>query len=269
MARGSLGFGIVRSLDATRSRARLAELCELLAQEVGTLFVPHHPSSYRALTESFDAGEIAVAWLPPIASLQLEERGRASVLALPVRRGRISYRGAIIARQGGPQTIADLRGRRIAWVDPDSATGYLVPRLYLQGAGFDVTTMFAEERFLSSHSAVVDAVVSGRFDAGATYCSSKDTPDVQGAWGNAPLRVIIRSGEIPNDAIVVARNVAADVRSKLLRWLLDLRTSRARSLSLDLFAAEGFRTAAAEHFEPLKRILIAARARRTVPPPQS
>jgi phosphonate transport system substrate-binding protein len=268
VARGALGFGIVRSVDATLGRARLAELCTVLTEEIGVLFVPHHPHSYRRLAEEFDTGEVSIAWLPPIVSWQLQDGARASVLALPARRGSLSYCAAIFARPDGPQTLAELAGRRMAWVDPDSSSGYLVPRLCLQGAGLDVGRLFAQESFLMSHSAVVDAVLAGRFDAGATYCQPHGVHGKpRGAWGDAPVHVLTTSGAIPNDAIVVSRAVAADVRSKILRWLLNLQTPRAKSLCSDLFGAEGFRIATPEHFEPLRRILIAARAHGSMPPP--
>jgi phosphonate transport system substrate-binding protein len=264
VARGSLGFGIVRSIDATRGRARLAELCALLAAELGTIVVPHHPDTYRTLVDSFEAGEITIAWLPPIACSQLEDRGRATVLALPVRHGSVSYCAAIIGRPGGPRTMSDLPGRRMAWVDPESSSGYLVPRLCLQGAGIDVAKAFSEERFLMSHAAVVEAVSAGRCDAGATYCSSEGSPGKKrGSWGNAPVQLITTSGTIPNDAIVVSRTLGPDVRSKLLRWLLDLRSPRGRTLCNELFGADGFRIATPEHFEPLRRILLSARVRGT------
>jgi phosphate/phosphite/phosphonate ABC transporter binding protein len=269
VARGSLGFGIVRSIDAALGRARLAELCMVLTDEVGVLFIPHHPNTYRSLIEAFGTGEVAVAWLPPIAGWQLEEAGVASVLALPARRGSLSYCAAIFTRPDGPRRMGDLQGSRMAWVDPDSSSGYLVPRLCLQGAGLDLANLFAQESFLMSHSAVVEAVLAGRFDAGATHCQPAAAgARPRGAWGDADVHVLTTSGAIPNDAIVVSRSLPADVRSKLLRWLLDLRGQRAKGLCTDLFGAENFRIATREHFEPLRRILIAAKAHGSIPPPK-
>jgi phosphonate transport system substrate-binding protein len=271
VARGAIGFGIVRSIDPTRGRARLAELCEALGKDLDSLFIPHHPESYRKLVSAFEAGDVAVAWLPPIASAQLVERGRAELLALPIRRGAVAYRSALIVRRGGPASLADLKGRRMAWVDPESSSGYLVPRLMLHGAGFDVTSFFSEERFLMSHSGVVDAVASGRYDVGATYCAVEGGSGVHGSWTGAtevPLEVLATSGSIPNDAIVVSTTLPSDVRSQLLRWLISMRSPSAKRLCADLFSADSFRVASTAHFEPLRRIVLAARARGTIPPPR-
>jgi phosphate/phosphite/phosphonate ABC transporter binding protein len=269
VAKGALGFGIMQSIDPTRGRARLAELCEQLATDVGALVIPHHATSYRRLVDAFESGSVAIAWLPPISSAELDERGRCAVMLLPVRKGSVSYRSAIIANRKGPRGIAELRGKRMAWVDPDSSSGFLVPRLYLQGAGYDVARLFGEERFLASHAAVVDGVLTGRFDAGATYCSSEGQP--QGPWSKvaraADIIVVATTGTIPNDTVLLSRSLEPELRSKILRWLLDLRSPRARALSAELFGADSFRVGSPAHYEPLKRILIAARARGTIPPP--
>jgi phosphonate transport system substrate-binding protein len=272
LQRDSIGFGIAQSIDPTRSRARLAELCDTLRVEIGPLFIPRHPASYKSLVDAFLVGEISVAWLPPIACSELVERGRALVLALPVRRGSISYRSALIARRGAVAGLGDLRGRTVAWVDPDSSSGYLIARLMLHGAGLDLSTLFAAEQFVMSHAAVVGAVSTGRCDVGATYCSAEGEP--HGPWVGAsavPIAVLATSGAIPNDAIVVSTGVSVDVRAKLLRWLLELRTPQAKKLCADLFAADSFRVAAKEHYEPLRRMLLAAevRGRASVRPPRS
>jgi phosphonate transport system substrate-binding protein len=244
-------------------------MCTALTADVGVLFLPHHPNAYRRLVEAFTTGEVALAWLPPIAAWQLEESGVASVLALPARRGALSYGAAIFARPDGPRTMGELQGCKMAWVDPDSSSGYLVPRLCLQGAGFNLATLFGQESFLMSHAAVVEAVLAGRFDAGATYCQPASAAGkALGAWGNAEVRLVATSGSIPNDAIVAARTMAAETRSKVLRWLLELRGDRAKSLCRDLFGADSFRIASAEHFEPLRRMLIAARTHGSIPPPR-
>jgi phosphonate transport system substrate-binding protein len=270
LQKDSIGFGIAQSIDPTRGRARLAELCDTLRSDVGQSFIPRHATSYKDLVESFEAGAISVAWLPPIVCSELVDRGRALVLALPVRRGSISYRSALIVRKGAIANLGDLRGRTVAWVDPDSSSGYLVARLMLDAAGLDPRTLFAAEQFVMSHAAVVGAVAAGRCDVGATYCSAEGEP--HGPWASAsavPIAVLATSGTIPNDAIVVSTSVSVDVRAKLLRWLLELRTPQAKKLCADLFAADAFRVAAKEHYEPLRRMLLAAqvRGRASVRPP--
>src|SRR5206468_2425304 len=103
-----------------------------------------------------------------VPTIELEDEGVASVLAIPARRGMTTYHAAFIVRRGGPKTLVELRGRRAAWVQRDSAAGYLVPRMHLAAQGFDVLRFFSRELFVHAHSGVIDAVVSGDADVGAT-----------------------------------------------------------------------------------------------------
>jgi phosphate/phosphite/phosphonate ABC transporter binding protein len=295
VGKGSLGFGIVRSVESSHGRARLAELCSLLSDELGTLFIPNHPGSYSELATQCERGELSLAWVPPIATARLQALGRVSVLALPVRRGAICYRSALIARPDGPTSLAELHGASVGWVDRESCSGYVMPRLFLATSSLDMKHLFARESFLGSHSAVVDAVLQKRVHVGATYCAVDSQAEVRpsappppfvgppqdrpqdkragrapslppAAWSapdgrtNLPVRVLAASAPIPNDALVVSVDLAIDMRSKLLRWFLDLRDGRAKKLCLDLFGAGGFRVAAPEHYGALQQMMRAARA---------
>jgi phosphonate transport system substrate-binding protein len=286
MPRGSCGFGIVRSIDVTRGRTRLAELCEILSREMGTLFIPHHPESYGGLIEAFESGVVSVAWLPPLACIRLEDARKATVLALPVRRGAVSYRAALIThatQANAPRSVSDLAGKRVAWVDRESSSGYYVPRLFLQSAGV-LLSGFAEERFVGSHANVVAAVTGGRVDVGATYCAlgaaagesgsfAPAVPDGQpppplprGPWTTEgasppPLRLLATTGAIPNDALVVSSSLPADLRLSLLRWVLNLGAGRAQQLCAELFGADAFQVSSPAHFDPLRRLVSVARSR--------
>jgi phosphate/phosphite/phosphonate ABC transporter binding protein len=290
VGRGSFGFGIVRSVEPSQGRARLAELCSILSDDLGTIFIPHHPVSYGALADQCERGDLAVAWMPPLATARLEATGKVSILALPVRRGAVSYRAALITRRDGPATLAELQGSSIGWVDRESCSGYVMPRLFMASLSLEVRRLFSRETFLGSHAAVVDAVIQKRVQVGATYCSvdgrpggrpsdaqtkprastvpppRAESPSTAGALTSldgtsaGPLRLLAASAPIPNDALVVSAELPIDMRSKLLRWFLDLKNERARKLCFDLLGAGGFRVAAPEHFAALHQMVRAARA---------
>ena len=165
------GFGVVRANDWSDGRTPFEELCTLASAAAGIRFEPVMTTSYDELAAAIREGEVGLAWLPPIPTIELEAQNVASVLAIPSRRGATTYHSAFIVRRGGPKTLAELRGRRAAWVQRDSAAGYLVPRMHLAAQGFDVLRFFARELFVHSHTSVIDAVVAGDADVGATFCN--------------------------------------------------------------------------------------------------
>lgn len=262
------GFGIVRSNDWSDGRTRFDELCALASAAAGVRFEPVLTTSYDELASAIREGEVGLAWLPPIPTIELEARNAASVLAIPARRGATTYHSAFIVRRGGPKTLAELRGRRAAWVQRDSAAGYLVPRMYLAAQGFDFLRFFSRELFVHSHSGVIDAVVAGDADVGATFCDVDAATGkvVRSAWqdsqGNSirPVEAIATMGPIPNDALVASSEVPAGARSALTRWLLTL-DGRAKEIFEGLLGSGDFRVPATNHYDMLRHALRAAHAR--------
>jgi ABC-type phosphate/phosphonate transport system substrate-binding protein len=288
------GFGIVQAQELEREgRGAFGELCDLLSEASGVTFHPVITTSYRELAESLDARDVGIAWMPPIPTIELATNGVATALAIPARHGTTTYHSALIVRRGGPRSVADLKGLRAAWVQRDSAAGYLVPRIHLAGQGIDVLHYFARELFVHGHGAVIDAVVNGEADVGATYChvdgrSDPRTPPttnprasspelrpggsdprprvLRAPWtdedGRAirPIEVLTAFGPIPNDALVGSNELPASVRSAVTRWLFD-PTPRARDLLQRLLGSGDFRVPSPAHYDPLRHMLRAAHAR--------
>jgi ABC-type phosphate/phosphonate transport system substrate-binding protein len=269
------GFGIVPAHEPHDVREPLTELCALVSDAMGRALVPRVASGYGELAAGLEGGDLALAWLPPVPTIDLDARRVASVLVIPSRRGATSYHAALIVRRGGPKTLAELGGRRAAWVHRDSAAGYLIPRLHLATQGIEVLHFFAREIFVHAHAAVVEAVAAGEADVGATFCLVDPTTarPVRGAWlGEAgepirPIEALATMGPIPNDALVAAASVPAAERSALTRWLLSLEGAEdpAKKRALELFrrllGATDFRIASPDHYEALRHTLRAARAR--------
>jgi len=269
------GFGVVRAETMTAPQAVIAEICDLASQWTGEKFVPQFAASYRELAATLGNGKTGLAWMPPIPAVELEDNGAAFVLALPTRKGQATYHSALITRKGAAKTIEECKGRSIAWVDQESASGYVMPRLHLASIGIDVGKFFSKEIFAKTHMGVVDAVLGGRVDVGATYCNfepgSKNLANA--AWtdfdGNnvRSIDMLTSTGAIPNDAIVGTSKLPLPLRASATRFLIEL-SPRGKQLFEQLLRATEFRVSRPGHFDPLKHMVRMARARGySMPPP--
>ncbi len=263
---GELGFGACRL--AAGAVLRFAELCHAGSRQTGLRIVPRHLPSYEALGEALEAGTIKLAWAPPIVALDLLDRGLGVVVALPERHGLLTSSVAFVVRHGGPRSLEELRGRRVMWLDRRSASGYVVPRLHLFARGWDPRDFFSKESFAETHMAMLDAVATGTVDVGTSWCRIHPvTRAVMNAgWLRAdghPIRQMEIAhivGPVPNDAILAARSTSATDRSALVRWLLHA-DEPSRGPLTDLLSTTHFRVPTGDHFEPLRHMLRAARAR--------
>jgi phosphate/phosphite/phosphonate ABC transporter binding protein len=182
-----------------------------VGERAGVQLVRRQARSYDELVKLLRAGDLDVAWLPPIPFARLDEEGIVRALVTAERGGVDQYVSVLLARSDSPiAVLADVKGRRIGWVDPLSATGYVVPRMRL-AARFPGGTsrVFASETFFGSHAAVARAILDGTVDVGATYGGFDDDGTLVrgpfldvGAEGGR-LRVVEAFGAIPPDVIAV------------------------------------------------------------------
>jgi phosphate/phosphite/phosphonate ABC transporter binding protein len=244
-----LVFGLVPAEEIGGKDAGLAALVRWLGDRAGLHVVRKNVESYDALGKQVREGAVHVAWLPPILFVRLERDGIVVPLVANMRDDG-GYVATVIARADGPfHALEDLRGRRMAWVDPLSTTGYIVPRLELAARGFDPRAFFAAETFHRSHIAAVRAVIGGSADGAATYGRLDTSGAVcRGGWTDlgvpeTAVRLLATSGPLPPDLIAVRADVHIEAQAKLANAFVALaaddqmRPIAKRILGVDAFAS--------------------------------
>ncbi|HEY2744371.1 MAG TPA: phosphate/phosphite/phosphonate ABC transporter substrate-binding protein, partial [Polyangia bacterium] len=228
--------------------------------------------SYAALEEALAAGDAQLAWVPPILLADSDDT-RLVPLVSSERDGAREYCSVLFVRGDSErETVADLRGARVAWVDQCSAAGYLLPRLHLVLEGLRLESLFAEERFYGTHDAVVRAVFAGEADVGATFGGPPGARDADERSGFAdveprqPVRVIFRSAPVPSDAVVCDTTLPDEVRAKVTAALVHLGTfAVGRMVTRRLFGADGFAPFDPRALGQIRTLVTGARARGWLP----
>lgn len=87
--------------------------------------------------------------------------------------GSTGYYSIAVARaDSGIKTLADAKGKRLGYADPDSTSGYLIPLVTLPDAiGASIDDYFSETSFNGGHENLVLAVLDGKVDIGTTWGS--------------------------------------------------------------------------------------------------
>jgi len=253
----SVSVGIALTTDPNMTRGLLEQFCLALADATGIEVVPRGVSSYRTLLDQLASSEVDVVWLPPIPALRATANNCVTPIALPIRSGDSYYYAALFARSDSSiQEPADLQGVTAAWVDPQSAAGYLIVRAQLELQAVDLKAAFAKNLFFGSHDAVTEAVLKGTADVGATYAFYDDEQrPKRGGWGAADVRVIAKAGPIPNDIIAARKGLSAPVVRLVQSALVDEQNAAVREAARLLLTAEGFAVPKPEHLAPLQALL--------------
>jgi len=268
-----LNVGIALTTDPQVTRGLLEQLCLALADATGIEVTPSGVVSYAKLLEEIERGKVDLVWLPPVPALRAMAQGYVTPIALPIRHGDSSYYTALFTRrQSRYKRLSDLKNLRAAWVDPQSAAGYLIIRAHLAQQGVDLDEAFHENLFLGTHDAVAEAVLQGRADVGATFASFDDKRRVRRAgWGTADVRVIAKAGPIPNDMFAARTGLSSLLVRVVQSALIDVQNAQLREAARTLLAAEGFAVPDPKHLEPLRELLsnveVPQSAHSMFPPP--
>jgi len=151
----------------------------------------------------------------------------------------------------------------VAWVDRESASGYVVLRTALTRAGVKLTDAFSDELFVRSHAAVARAVVGGQVDVGATCAHTEQGvmrfartpyPGDEGLSG-AELRVVFEAGPIPSDIFAVRHDVRSQVQAAVEAGLLHALPGRLHAAACALMHADGFAVPTQEHQRMLEALI--------------
>lgn len=178
-----------------------APILETIAQKVGRQAKIMIVSDYDSLGRSLLNGTIDVGWFSPFAYVAAKSKGEIVPMVTTVVNNNSSYHGYIITRKDRDfKSIDHLKGKRFAFVDKQSASGYVYPKAMLLEQGKQPETFFSETIFLGSHDRVIDAVLDGTVDAGATYSEAVESARGRGLNVQS-LEILAQTEAIPKDAI--------------------------------------------------------------------
>jgi phosphonate transport system substrate-binding protein len=234
---------------------------------------------YAGVMQGFAARQLEVATMGPLpyARIWLDTQGNIEPLVTARDAdGTTAYLAVMYVRADSPVTaLEQMRGRSLAWADPNSTSGYLVPRSELREAGIDVDRFFSRTGFAGGHEQAVVAVLNRQFDAGVTWASGvgdyaqgfsrgalRAMVD-KGMLNMADIRIIWRSRPIPNGPTAVRADLPAAFRADMRAFMLALPTTHPDVFQqIERGSAAGY--AAVDHsmFEPVVAMARAEAAAR-------
>ena len=253
-------FGLPPSFPAEVTRREMAPFLAYLGRRIGRPVELRTLLGYHELREELVSGRLDIANMPPLQYV-LAHHARPDLRALVsnLYEGSGSYQALLVARDdSGIASPRDLKGKSFCYVDHESTSGYLLPRLFLRKQGLDPDRLFASVRFSGDHIAVMKDVVSGRCDAGAIYSGAMNVAYQHGV-ASSRLRLLTPVGQLPYDLICASPRLPAKLIRSLQRALLELNPKRdlGRDVVGDTFRISGFTKPHLADFEGVRE---AARA---------
>lgn len=157
-ATGPIRFGLTAAV--VRENLDLYDRwARYLSRRIGRPIQFEQRRSYREAMELIEVGEHEFAWICSFPFAKYRDSKFLGLLAVPVFEGKPLYRSYIIVPKGSTaKSIMDLERKVFAYSDPDSNSGYIVPRAMLHEIGRNADSFFRHTFFTYSHTETIEAV---------------------------------------------------------------------------------------------------------------
>ncbi|HVR89027.1 MAG TPA: phosphate/phosphite/phosphonate ABC transporter substrate-binding protein, partial [Candidatus Limnocylindria bacterium] len=168
-------FAFTPSQDVARITASGNAIASALATATGLRWKVTVPTSYAAQIESVCSGQTDIAAIAPLQMTLLLDKACGTPILGALRKdekGQLAttYNSQILVQTAsGITDLNGLKGKKFAFVDPISASGYLFPSLLVKNkTGQDPKTFFSSTIFAGGHDKAALAVYGGQVDGAAT-----------------------------------------------------------------------------------------------------
>ena len=219
--------------DSTDARSTLAkDLGKVINMEVKEI----QASDYTAIIEALRTGNADMAYMGALAVAMGAERAGVTPIVMKAPNGdkaQAVYHSVFVTQKDNNEinSIKDFKGKTIAFVDPDSTSGNLVPTSEIMKAFPDLHLtnekihtngeFFEAVSFSGKHQAGLQAVIKGDVDIVPISDQIMASEFKNGNADENAVKVVHSSAAIPAEAMVVSKTVNEDLKKTLTKFLVE------------------------------------------------
>jgi phosphonate transport system substrate-binding protein len=237
-----LRVGLLGGENTSSRLARYDGFQHLLQEKLGIPVKLYPAADYAGVMQAMGAGQVDLSEFSPsaFAGAWLDCKCVEPTVVPQEKDGTIFYISVMVARKdSGITSLEQMKGHSLAWADPNSASGYLIPSASLKAGGIDLAdgAYFSRTGFAGGHEQGVVAVLNHQYDASVTWTSGQG--DIAQGFSRGALRgmvdrgmlkmsdvnIIWKSGKIPNGPWGLRSALPAGLKSAFTDFMLDLPKS--------------------------------------------
>jgi len=227
----TLNVAVIPSENQATVMQRYTALQNYLNKQFGVDVKLFTATDYAGIIEAIRSRRVEMAFFGPASYARAWEVTNGNIEPIVVEsdiNGVAAYRSVVIVKTDAPyRKLEDLKGKALAFVDPNSTSGFVAPNFFLHKNGTPANQYFSRTGFAGSHDNVALAVVNGQYDAGFVWYRSETDSVFQRMWdknliAKNSVRVIWTSPDIPESPWAVRKDLPENLRADLRRAMLDM-----------------------------------------------
>ena len=236
--------------------AKTGPFADYLSEKLGMDVEVTLATDYSTIVEAMASGKVDLGIMPPAAYVQARNLDAAEALLSsqlvaydedteqPLEDTYTStFKGEVLVKADSDmESLEDLKGKKIATLSPNSASGYIYPVAEMKDLGIDPLT----DCTLSTVNDIpseITAVLNGQQDAcfvfqGARYVFASKFSDYDLF---KDLKVLyLTEGDIPNDAIAVQPSMDDELKDKIKEVFLNMADDEEGKDAMSLWGHTGY-----------------------------
>ncbi len=237
-----LRIGLLGGENTSSRLARYDNFQHLLQETLGIPVKLYPAADYAGVMQAMGAGQLDLAEFSPsaFAGAWLDCKCVEPTVVPLEKDGTVFYVSVMLTRKdSGITSIDQMKGHSLAWADPNSASGYLIPSASLKSSGIDLAdgAYFSRTGFAGGHEQGIIAVLNKQYDACVTWTSGQG--DIEQGYSRGAIRgmvdrgmlkmsdvnIIWKSGKIPNGPWGLRSSLPAGLKAAFTAFMLDLPKS--------------------------------------------
>jgi phosphonate transport system substrate-binding protein len=261
-------IGIIGGENEADRLKRYGCVKDLVTERFGVPVELYPATDYAGVMQGLIAGQLETAGLGSsgYAGVYLQDADAVEPLVTNEQiDGSRGYYSVLLVRADSPyQSLDDLEGKTLAFADPNSTSGYLVPNFELAKNGYDPAEFFGQTGFAGGHEQGVVALLNGQYDAAVTFTSGVGEKSEgysrgnlrkmvdKGALDMSDVRILWQSRMITNGPTVVRQELPEEVKQDYKQFLLSLADEHPQCYR-DIAGGEGHGFVEVDHtfYEPI------------------
>lgn len=237
-------------------QAKAKPFGEYLSKKLGMKVEVTLATDYSTIVEAMASNQVDLGIMPPAAYVQARNMGVAKALltsqlgAYDRETGRPledtltgTFKGEVLVKADSElQEFAELKGKKIATLSPNSASGYIYPVAELKKLGID-PVIDCTLTTVNDIPSEMTAVLNGQQDACFVFEGARNV--FSGKFDDQDLYETLRvlyltEGDIPNDAIAVLPSMDEELQDAIKEVFLHMNLDEEGQEAMNMWSHKGY-----------------------------
>ena len=235
-------MGFVPLKNSEKLVEDLKPISDYLSERLGVKVEAFTASNYIGVVEGLGSGSVDFGIIPPFSSLLAQKQSNAKpILTSKGKTGKPGYTAELYVRKdSGIKSLQDVKGKKVAFVDPSSSSGYIYPGAMLVEAGLNLDKDISYQ-FSGGHDKSLQLLLNKDVDVIATFDGVEDRYAKDFPQAKTDIQKLATSDMIPGIMVTVSSKMDKELQEKLEKALRDIeKDPKMKEMFTKMFSITGF-----------------------------